>query len=366
MKTIQLKIQFRSYPILVGTRLLDKLPTLLPPYLSGSNIVVITHPELSHLIESLGPLQDAGFTIRPLLIPSGETSKSWDMVAHIMTQLTEWGLDRHDTLVALGGGVIGDLVGFAASIYMRGIRYIQIPTTVLAQVDSAIGGKTGVNHPRAKNLVGTFYQPHVTIADQSVLSTLPPREIKSGLAEIVKYGVIGNAGLFKYLETHAASLATYQPNDYPELWHHVVTRSIGDKVKIVSQDEREAGLRATLNLGHTLGHALESVSGYQHYTHGEAVALGMVGVAQMAQSLGLLDPKSAQRIEGLLQKLGFDTTCQHGWPMADLLDSMRRDKKNKGGEIHWVIPTGIGSVDVMTGIPEEAVRNMLIRMGNQS
>ncbi len=365
MKTIQLKIQFRSYPILVGNRLLDKIPTLLPPYLSGSNIVVITHPELSHLIEPFTPLQNAGFTIHPLLIPSGEPSKSWDMVDHIMTQLTQWGLDRHDTLVALGGGVIGDLVGFAASIYMRGIRYVQIPTTVLAQVDSAIGGKTGVNHPRAKNLVGTFYQPHVTIADQSVLSSLPPREIKSGLAEIVKYGVIGNAGLFKYLETHAHSFASYQPHEHPELWQHVITRSIGDKVKVVSQDERESGLRATLNFGHTLGHALESVSGYQHYTHGEAIALGMVGVSQMAQSLGLLDPKSAQRIEGLLQQLGFDTTCEHGWPISDLLDIMRRDKKNKGHEIHWVIPSGIGVVDVMTGIPEDSVRTMLKRMGNQ-
>jgi len=362
MKTIQLKLHFKTYPIMVGSRLLEKVSSWCPPLARGQKVVVLTHPDLVPLSEPFDQLQSEGYQVSRVVIPSGETSKSWDMLQYVITEWIGLGLDRHDTVVAFGGGVVGDITGFAASIYMRGIRCIQVPTTLLAQVDSAIGGKTGVNHPLSKNAVGTFYQPDLVVADQALLATLPQRELQSGMAEVVKYGMIGNAGLFKYIETHADTIAHYTPDQHPEVWHHLITRSITDKVKVVSQDEREGGRRAILNFGHTLGHALESLSQYQVYTHGEAVAIGMVAMADLAHHLGLLDQKSWMRLIAVLQRLGFHTHLDPKWQVDDLLHGMRRDKKHHGGDYRLVVPTGVGTVDVMTGIPETEIRAAVMRM----
>ena len=362
MKTIQLKLRFNAYPIMVGSRLLEKVMTWCPPLARGRRVVVVTHPELQSLSQPFDQLKADGYEVTRVVIPSGETSKSWEMVSHLVNEWMGCGLDRQDTVVAFGGGVIGDITGFTASIYMRGIRCIQVPTTLLAQVDSAIGGKTGVNHPLSKNAVGTFYQPDLIVADQDMLASLPRRELQSGMAEAVKYGMIGNAGLFKYIETHADRIAQYTPDQHPELWHHLITRSIADKVKVVSQDERESGLRANLNFGHTLGHALESLSQYQVYTHGEAVAIGMVAMADLAHHLGLLDQKSWIRLITLLQRLGFDTNLSPQWGVDGLLQGMRRDKKHHGDVYRLVVPRSVGSVDIMTGIPESDIRATLLRM----
>jgi 3-dehydroquinate synthase len=360
MKTISLKIQFKNYPIHLGTQLLHKLPSLLEMEPVSRKIAVVTHPELVALAEPmLTALTEAGYTVSVHTFPSGETHKTMDTVLHLVDEFLIQKLERRDSVIAFGGGVVGDTAAFAASIYLRGINLIQVPTTLLSQVDSAIGGKTGVNLPKGKNLVGTFYQPVFTLVDFSLLASLSKPEMHSGLAEIIKYGIIGNAGVLKYLETHTDKVTQLDYSQCPDIWAHLITRSAADKAKVVSGDEKEAGLRETLNFGHTIGHAIEAASHYKVYTHGEAVAIGMVGATRLAETLALIDSKSAARIYKIIDQLGYDTVIKATLTPDQIMDAMRLDKKVRDGKMRFVIPFGISDVEVVADIPEMDVRNVV-------
>jgi 3-dehydroquinate synthase len=360
MKTIALKLHFKNYPIHVGINLLTKVPDFLQHELVSRKIAIVTHPELVTMAQPLiDALTEAEYTVTVQTFPSGEPNKSMDTVMTLVDGFLEHKLERRDTVIAFGGGVVGDTAGFAASVYLRGINLIQIPTTLLGQVDSAIGGKTAVNHPNGKNLIGTFCQPLFTIVDHTLLATLPQREVKSGLAEIVKYGVIGNAGLFKYLEAHVDRVAKCDVVNHADLWAHLITRSAADKAKVVTADEKEAGGRELLNFGHTIGHAIEQSFGYGTYLHGEAVAIGMVGATRLGEQLKLIDGKTATRIETLIEKLGFEMTLKATVTPDQIMKAMQTDKKVRDGKMRFVIPFGIADAEVVADIPEATVRDIV-------
>ena len=296
-------------------------------------------------------VRDAGSAgARPILVPSGESSKSLAMAGRIAFELLEHGADRRSLLVALGGGVVGDLGGFVASTYMRGIDYVQAPTTVLAQVDSALGGKTAVNVGAMKNLVGTFYAPRVVVSDPAVLASLPPRAFQSGVYEAVKHAILSGPALFGWLEGKVTGLRL---GDTP-LLETLVARAAKVKVDVVSRDEREAALRRVLNLGHTYGHALEEATGYRRFLHGEAVAWGMLMATRLAELLGVLDPAVGKRIAHLVRAVGPLPRIR-GLSQERVLGLLPRDKKAVGGKIHWVLPEGIGKVRVTPDVPDRAV-----------
>jgi 3-dehydroquinate synthase len=295
--------------------------------------------------------RDAGWSrVRPILVPSGEKSKSLTIVGHVASDLLERGADRRSLLVALGGGVVGDLGGFVASTYMRGIDYVQAPTTVLAQVDSALGGKTAVNVGAMKNLVGTFYAPRLVVAEPAVLASLAPRAFQSGLYEAVKHAILAGPALFAWLEGKVARLRPGQTM----LLETLVARAAQVKVDVVSRDEREAALRRVLNLGHTYGHALEEATGYRRFLHGEAVAWGMLLVTRLAELAGGLDPAVGKRIAHLVRAVGPLPPIR-GLSEEKVLELLLRDKKTVGGKIHWVLPEAIGRVRVTPDVPDAAV-----------
>jgi 3-dehydroquinate synthase len=296
-------------------------------------------------------LSDAGWAgLSPILVPSGESSKNLTMVGRVASELLERGADRRSLLVAFGGGVVGDLGGFVASTYMRGIDYVQAPTTVLAQVDSSIGGKTAVNIRTMKNLVGTFYAPRMVVSDPAVLASLSPRAFQSGLYEAVKHAILSGPALFGWLEGKVAKM---RPGDTP-LLETLVARAAQVKVNVVSRDEREAALRRVLNLGHTYGHALEEATGYRRFLHGEAVAWGMLTVTRLAELASGLDPAVGKRIARLVRAVG-PLPGMGGLRAEKVLALLPRDKKALGGRVHWVLPEGIGKVRVTPDVPEGAV-----------
>jgi 3-dehydroquinate synthase len=290
-----------------------------------------------------------------LAVPAGEASKSAEQAAALWNRLVELRADRSTVVVAVGGGVIGDLGGFVAATFARGLSFIQIPTTLLAHVDSSVGGKVGINLPAAKNIVGAFWQPAGVLIDLDTLATLPDREYRSGLAEVVKYGVILDADFFRYLETHIAELNARQP----DVLEYIVARSCRLKADVVEQDEREeTGLRAVLNYGHTFCHAIETVTGYGAYLHGEAVAIGMVCASRLAQALGRIGPEITERQEQLLRALGL-TTAVGDLNHDDLLAAMQRDKKSHLGRLRFVLPSRLGHVELVEDVPAEKVRQAL-------
>jgi 3-dehydroquinate synthase len=298
---------------------------------------------------------DAGWSSpRPIFVPSGESSKSLAMVERVAAALLARGADRRSLLVAFGGGVVGDLAGFVASTYMRGIDCIQVPTTVVAQVDSAIGGKTAVNIRAMKNLVGTFFPPRLVLADPTVLASLSGRAFQSGLYEVVKHAMLSGPSLFRLLESKVAGLEASQTSALEA----IVARAVQVKVDVVSSDEREGGLRRVLNLGHTYGHALEEVTGYRRFLHGEAVAWGLILVTHLAELLGVLDSSTGQRMVNLVRQVGPLP------PIRDIraervLRLLPRDKKAVGGRIHWVLPEAVGKVRVTPDVPDAAVASAL-------
>jgi 3-dehydroquinate synthase len=295
--------------------------------------------------------RDAGWReVRPILVPSGETSKSLTMAGRVASELLARGADRRSCLVALGGGVVGDLGGFVASTYMRGIAYVQAPTTVLAQVDSALGGKTAVNIGAMKNLVGTFCPPRLVLSESAVLASLSTRAFQSGLYEAVKHAILSGPKLFGWLER---KIGEVRPSD-AALLETLVFRAAQVKVDVVSRDEREADLRRVLNLGHTYGHALEEATAYRRFLHGEAVAWGMLIVTCLAEIQGVLDPTVARRIARLVRSVGPLPSIRR-IKEKKVLDLLPRDKKAVGGRIHWVLPEAIGKVRVTPDVPDEAV-----------
>ena len=306
------------------------------------------------LIQSL---TEAGFEPQLYVVPAGEKSKSQEQLWAIYDWLLEQRAERREAIIALGGGVIGDLVGYVAATYLRGVPLIQVPTSLLSQVDAAIGGKTGINHPRGKNLIGAFYHPQLVLVDPSLLLTLPQRERTEGWAEVVKYGIILDTELFALLETHAEVLRTF---DHPPvtLLCQIIARCIDLKVSIIEEDEREQGRRAILNYGHTIAHALENVAGYGEWLHGEAVSLGMVAAAALAHNGGMFSEEDMTRQNNLLIALGLPTQYTGPVHASDILHAIQLDKKVAGKQVHWIMPRHIGDVTVTT-MPDELVQQVV-------
>jgi 3-dehydroquinate synthase len=330
----------------VGRGLLGRAGPALAKRLRRPDVVIVTDANLAampHLAVLEGSLEAAGIGQRCLVLPSGETTKSMAQLAELLDRLLDLRVDRATTIVALGGGVIGDLAGFAAAVLLRGLDYVQVPTTLLAQVDSAIGGKTGINTRHGKNLVGAFHQPRIVLADTAVLATLPPRELRAGYAEVVKYGLIDRPDFFAWLEAHGREVLAGDP----AAQQHAILESCRAKAAVVAADEREGGVRALLNLGHTFAHALEATCGYgDELLHGEAVALGMVLAFDLSVRLGLCPAADAERVRAHLGAAGLPTKLRAvraaGFPAETLLAAMGHDKKADSGRPRFVLTRGIG------------------------
>jgi 3-dehydroquinate synthase len=308
-----------------------------------------------HADKVAAALRDAGFEPLIVALPSGETQKALTVASYLYDRLAEARADRQTLVVAIGGGVIGDLAGFVAATWNRGLPLLMVPTTLLAMVDSSVGGKVGINHPRGKNLIGAFHQPIGVWIDTTFLNTLPDREYRSGLAEVVKYGVILDAEFFSYLEQHAEAILQRDA----ECIRHVVARSCRLKADVVERDEREeTGLRAALNYGHTFAHAFETVGGYGAWLHGEAVSAGMVCASRLAERRGLIDADVTERQRRLLQTFGLPIAPQR-WPVDELVATMRSDKKAVAGRLRFVLPKRMGEVAMFDEVPEEDVRVVL-------
>lgn len=348
----------RSYDIHIGPGLLRRAGELISSALTPGRLFIITHPVVDRLHGEELRQGLAGWEMTALLVPAGERQKSLRRAAVLYDELLALGADRASAIIAFGGGVIGDLAGFAAATYMRGLAYVQVPTTLLAQVDSSVGGKVAVDHPRAKNLIGAFYQPRLVIADCEAVRSLSAREYRAGLAEVVKHGIIADAGLFGWLESNAGAVLARDPAAVA----HMVRRSCEIKAAVVAQDERESGPRATLNLGHTVAHALESLTGYRALRHGEAVAIGTATAARLACALGRLSSGEADRIERLLSSLRLPTRIP-GLAAGAIVPAMAADKKAVAGGLRFVLPIAIGGVEIVSDVPAGALRETLVAAG---
>lgn len=339
METLRVALEGREYPIHIGEGLLDR-QDLFAPHQGKGGVAIVTNPVVAklYLSHARQALERAGAReVLEIIVPDGEVAKSWEQLDRIVDQLLAARHGRGSLIVALGGGVVGDLAGFAASIYQRGVPYIQVPTTLLAQVDSSVGGKTAINHARGKNMIGAFYQPRAVISDVSALQTLPERELCAGLAEVVKHGLILDAEFTSWLEANMKDLRARQP----ETLAYAVRRCCELKASVVAQDEREAGLRAILNLGHTFGHAIETGMGYGEWLHGEAVGAGMVMAAELSRRLGLIGVPDVRRVRDLVAAAGLPVTGPN-LPFARYLELMAVDKKAEGGSVKFVVLEAIG------------------------
>jgi 3-dehydroquinate synthase len=358
---VQVRLGERSYAIHVGANALGDAGTHLKPFAHGFVAVVTDrHVAAQHLAPLTESLKRAGIETRPIVLEPGEGTKSFQELETLSSALLAAGVDRGGLIVALGGGVIGDLAGFAAAVLKRGVDFAQIPTTLLAQVDSSVGGKTAINTKEGKNLIGVFHQPRVVIADISTLKTLPPRELRAGYAEVVKYGALGDADFFQWLEANGARAL----RDEPDKLEHIVAHSCHMKADIVARDERETGDRALLNLGHTFGHALEAATGYSsRLLHGEGVAIGMALAFRLSAKLGLAPAADAERIAKHLRASALPASIadiEGSRPDADaLLAHMMHDKKAKAGKLTFVLARGIGKAFTTSDVPMEKVREVL-------
>ncbi|HWQ42907.1 MAG TPA: 3-dehydroquinate synthase [Desulfosporosinus sp.] len=329
----------KPYPVFLGASLEELGKFLHSECQDLEHILIIANPVVAKLYAE--PLQKGllEYRVNFLFVPAGETEKSLERLSQLTTAALRFGADRHTLVIALGGGVIGDLAGFFASVFMRGIRLIQVPTTLLAQVDSSIGGKVAVNHPAGKNIIGAFYPPLAVWADFTTLESLPWEEVENGLAESIKHALITDSGLFEFFETQGEGIKQRNPS----IWREMVTRSSMVKVRIVSQDEREQGLRALLNLGHSFGHALETEMNYRGVTHGQGVSIGIVAAAYLAKTKGFMTVGEVDRIKHLLDIFGLPTEISiSGKTPQSLLELMKADKKNRGGRKILILPQGIG------------------------
>jgi len=361
MHKIDVQLDSGGYEILVGKGLLAELASLLPSAIKPSRVMIVTNPSVDELYgnalrKALKPL---GCEVLTEAIPEGEEWKNLGTVEKLFDRMVEARLDRQSLLVVLGGGVVGDIAGFAAATYMRGIPFVQVPTTLLAQVDSSVGGKTGVDHPRGKNLIGAFYQPVLVCIDPGVLASLPEEQMRNGMAEVIKYGMVADESLFMQLERHADSLTALDEG----LLEDVIRRCCQIKARVVQQDERETtGLRAILNYGHTIGHAIESVTEYKRYSHGEAVSIGMSVAARMAVKMELISDEIEQRQNRLLTSAGLPIGFS-GIEPGRIIEAMLTDKKAVGDRARLVIPLAIGRVVVKDNVPSEIVEQAARELG---
>ncbi len=355
MRTLQVDLGERSYPIIIGSHLLGQ-GDLLRPYITGRQVAIVTNSTVAPLY--LERLQQAlgGYAVISIVLPDGEAFKDWQHLQLIFDGLLQARHDRRTTLIALGGGVVGDMTGFAAACYQRGVDFIQVPTTLLSQVDSSVGGKTGINHPLGKNMVGAFYQPKAVLIDAATLQTLPARELSAGLAEVIKYGLICDAPFLDWLEQNIVALRGLQPAALIE----AIERSCAAKARVVAADERESGLRATLNLGHTFGHAIETHMGYGNWLHGEAVAAGTLMAAQMSHRLGWLTASERDRVARLLIAAGLPVVPPAEMTAEDFLQHMAVDKKVLDGQLRLVLLKAMGEACVTADYPASLLQDVLL------
>ncbi|WKB51931.1 3-dehydroquinate synthase [Eleftheria terrae] len=353
--SVAIDLADRSYDIRIGTGLLGDEASYagLP---AAACAVIVTNETVAPLYAARvrQALSARYARVLEIQLPDGEVHKDWDSLNRIFDRLLEAGCDRKTVLFALGGGVIGDMTGFAAACYMRGVPFVQLPTTLLAQVDSSVGGKTAINHPRGKNMIGAFYQPLRVLADLDTLDTLPPRELSAGLAEVIKYGPIADPSFLDWIESHLDALLA---RDKAAL-AHAVQRSCEIKAWVVGQDERESGLRAILNFGHTFGHAIEAGLGYGEWLHGEAVGCGMVMASELSARLGLVGADFVERMRRLIQRAGLPVAGPRALSASRYLELMRVDKKSEGGEIRFVVVEALGRAG-MRGAPDALVAQVI-------
>ena len=356
MESLRVALGERSYPIHIGTGLIGRIE-LYRPYLAGGSAAVVTNAVVAPLfLEAVSEtIAASGVRVMQIVLADGEQTKGWDSLEKIFDALLAGRCGRDTLLVALGGGVVGDVAGFAAAIYQRGIPFVQVPTTLLAQVDSSVGGKTAINHARGKNMIGAFHQPCAVISDVAVLDTLPDRELRAGLAEVIKHAVALDAPFVSWLEGHVEQLLARDA----QALSFAVKRCCELKAGIVAADERETGVRALLNFGHTFGHAIEAGMGYGSWLHGEAIAAGMVMAAELSQRQGLLQVADVARIRGLLKRAGLPVTGPALAPQ-ELMELMAVDKKAAQGKVRFVLLEGIGRAALHGGIAETRVRDAIV------
>ncbi len=356
MQTLQVALGDRAYPIHIGTNLVGNAKLILP-YLTGKQVVVVTNTTIAPLyLDKLAePLRNKGITVVEIILPDGEKYKNNETLNTIYDALLKSRCERNVTLIALGGGVIGDLTGYAAATYLRGVSFIQIPTTLLSQVDSSVGGKTGINHPRGKNMIGAFYQPKLVLADTGTLKTLPQRELSAGIAEVIKYGLTLDAEFFNWLEVNMTKLMALDESITTE----AIMRSCQNKAEVVAADEREADKRALLNLGHTFGHAIENAMGYGVWLHGEAVAAGTVMAADLSQRMGWLKQNDVNRIIKLLELAKLPIKAP-ALGVEKYLELMSLDKKVQDGEIRLILQQAIGKA-IMTKDYEKQLLKLTLK-----
>lgn len=361
MTTKQLTVELgsRRYPIFIAGGLLAN-KGLLDEYIVGKQVLVVTNETVAPLyLQSIMDMLNTDISVSTCVLPDGEKYKNLSYLNKIFDVLLENRCNRQVTLIALGGGVIGDMTGFAAATYQRGVNFIQVPTTLLSQVDSSVGGKTGVNHPSGKNMIGAFYQPKSVVIDISTLSTLPDKELSAGLAEIIKYGAICDAVFFGWLEDNIELLLSRDPKSLA----YAIQTSCEKKAEIVAKDERESGLRAILNFGHTFGHAIEAHMGYGNWLHGEAVSAGMCIAAELSSSLGWLPKPDSQRIRRLCEKARLPVCNPAGMGADDFIHYMRSDKKNMSSDIRFVLLKELGNAVIFEGVDDELLKHSIERNG---
>src|SRR5215475_8108824 len=349
MESIRVQVANTTYRILVGVGVFGSLEEHLEQEGLHGPFIVISQPRV---FKAIGGRTQKHFPV--VLIPDGERAKTLTTVSRLLDRMVDLKLTRESTVIAVGGGVVGDVAGFVASIYMRGIAVVQIPTTLLAQVDSSIGGKTGVNHRVAKNLIGTFHQPRLVLSDPLILQTLPEREYGSGLYEALKYGVIGDSALFEEFERKTSMLKKRDP----EAVERLVARCAAIKAEVVMSDEKESDLRRILNFGHTVGHGLEAAARYQQIQHGEAVGYGMIAATRIGYALGKIEDRDVRRIESAIASIGRLPPL-NGVSSKDVLGAIQHDKKVRNGAIHFVLPRAIGNVEITPEVPFEIVRDVV-------
>lgn len=364
IRTLTVELGERSYPIMIGSDLLGRSGSLFAErgFPRKSPVLLVTDSAVADIYAPVveRSLRDAGYAVARAVVESGESSKSLAVFDDMITAALEAGLDRKSTIVALGGGVVGDLAGFVAASYMRGVRFVQMPTTILAH-DSSVGGKVAVNHRLAKNIIGAFYQPEFVLYDTDTLRTLPLREVRAGLSEVVKHGLIWNAEFVEWCDHNAEKLLALDP----DALGYALYEGCKVKATVVSQDERENDLRAILNLGHTIGHALEAVAGYGQLLHGEAIAIGMVGSARLAARFGY-DPAIAAETERLFRKLGSPVRIPSDLDTEHIMRAMQHDKKFTEGRMVFVVPTAIGRVEIRDDVPSAWVKEIVEQLREEN
>ena len=354
MESLRVALGERSYPIHIGSGLLDR-GELYRPYLGGGSVAIVTNEVVAPLYLSRLEKALAGARVTHIVVPDGEPAKSWPTLERVFDALLEARCGRDTLLVALGGGVVGDLAGFAAAVYQRGMPFVQVPTTLLAQVDSSVGGKTAINHARGKNMIGAFHQPLAVVSDVATLDTLPERELRAGLAEVIKHGLALDAAFVQWLEAHMDKLLARER----ESLSYAVKRCCELKARIVAADERESGLRALLNFGHTFGHAIEAATGYGSWLHGEAIAAGMVMAVEMSLRLKLLGRQDVERVRTLIERAGLPVAGP-GVAPEELVALMAVDKKAAQGKLRFVVLEAIGRAALRGELDERLVREAIV------